>query len=90
MKVALIFYSYSGNTKKAVVYLKDKLIYNNIEVEMIEIKLVNEERNFFKQCLAAFRKKTPCICESLKYDLGAFDLAIFSTAVWAFKIRLKA
>ena len=85
-KIALIFYSYSGNTKKAIDCIKDKLIFKKINVETIEIKPLVEERNFFKQCIDSFRKKTPQLSDSLKYDLSTFDYIIFASPIWALTI----
>lgn len=49
-KVAIIFYSFSGNTRKIARFLKTEISSKaSKEVELIEIKPVREEKNFFKQ-----------------------------------------
>jgi flavorubredoxin len=85
MKVAIIFYSFSGNTKKACLFLKEKLIEKNVSVGLIELKPKEEETSFFKQGLQAFLKKKIKLKE-VEFDLEKYDFVIFASAVWAFTI----
>lgn len=86
-KVAIIFYSFSGNTRKIARFLKTEISSKaSKEVELIEIKPVREEKNFFKQSFQALKKKTPRLPGDLKYDLSEFQLVIFGSPVWAFSI----
>jgi len=86
MRLALVYYSFSGKTQRAVEYLQQELISKNQEVVVIEIKPQVEERNFFKQCLAAYFKKKIEFQSTLNYYLSEFDYVIFASAVWAFTI----
>lgn len=78
MKVAIVFYSFSGNTKSACMYLKE-----NLSADLIELKPIPEETSFIKQCKLAFFKVKPEL-KSVNYDLSGYDFVIFATAVWAF------
>jgi flavodoxin len=83
MKIAIVFYSFSGNTGKACQFLKDKLIEKKVDVDWRELKLEKEEKSFIKQCLDARSKKTPPLL-SADYDVSSYDLVIFASPVWAF------
>ena len=86
MKTALIYYSFSGNTARAVEYLYDKLLLIQNKVEIIRIRPQVEERNFFKQSWSALLKQRTDLSDDTNYELSDFDYIIFSTAVWAFAI----
>ena len=83
MKVALVYYSFSGNTKRACEYLREEFLLKGAEVEMIEARPRREAHNFFKQCIIALFKKKTALQEDLIYDLQNFDYIIFASAVWA-------
>jgi flavodoxin len=82
VKSAIIYYSYSGNTKKVAgilaEYLKEKY-----EVNLIELKARDESKNFFGQCNRAFWHKRATI-EETNIDLSEYNLVCFGTPVWAF------
>jgi len=82
MKVAIIFYSFSGNTKAACSLLKNKLA-KEAEVALIELKPKKEPRAFLSQCREAFLKKEPSL-DNVDFDLSSYDFCIFSSPVWAF------
>lgn len=82
MKSAIIYYSYTGNTKKVALELKNYLEKQG-SVELIEVKAVDETKSFFGQCNRALFKKEATI-EDMKFDLSGFDLICFGTPVWAF------
>ena len=85
MKAAIIFYSFSGNTRKAAQFIQSKLQGKNIEADLIDLQLKEDVRSFFKQCQHAFFKKLPEI-EQAKVDLSSYDYVIFASPVWAFTI----
>ncbi|MEI8349409.1 MAG: NAD(P)H-dependent oxidoreductase [Candidatus Omnitrophota bacterium] len=85
MKVAIIFYSFSGNTKSACLFLKGSLNSNGIAADSIELKPLREERSFFQQGRQAFRKHMPLLAD-VTYDLAAYDFVVFASPVWAFTI----
>jgi len=87
MKVALVFYSFTGNTKRAVLFLRDIFKSKNRECNLIELKPLKETTAFFKQCWEAFLKRKPeLISNREEYDLGEYNLIIIASPVWAFAI----
>ncbi|MBN2120248.1 MAG: NAD(P)H-dependent oxidoreductase [Candidatus Omnitrophica bacterium] len=86
MKAALIFYSFSGNTKRVIEHIKEKLVLKSIEVETFETKPLYETGNFFKQCFEAVSKTKPLLAGQLDYDLREFDFILVASPVWAFNI----
>ena len=82
MKVAIIFYSFSGNTKAACSSLKDRLA-KETEAIIIELKPKKESQAFLGQCCEAFLKKEPDL-DDTDLDLSSYDFCIFSSPVWAF------
>ena len=83
MNIAVVFYSFSGKTERACLFLKDKLIANGIEVDGVELKPQKEETSFFKQCIQAFLRSRPVLGETSLY-LDKYDLVVFASPVWAF------
>ena len=81
MKSAIIFYSYTGNTKKVALVLKEYLERQGT-AELIELKALDESKNFFGQCNRAFFGKEAKI-EDAQLDLSGFDLICVGTPVWA-------
>ncbi|MFH1519849.1 MAG: NAD(P)H-dependent oxidoreductase [Candidatus Omnitrophota bacterium] len=83
MKGAVVFYSFTGNTRRACLFLKEAIGALGNSLDLIDLKLEKETVLFLKQCLdAAFRKK-PQLLE-VNYDLGEYDFVIFASPVWAF------
>ncbi|MCM8773345.1 MAG: NAD(P)H-dependent oxidoreductase [Candidatus Omnitrophica bacterium] len=83
MKIAVVFYSFSGNTKRLASFLKEKFLEKKREVDLIELKPVREETVFLKQCMQAFLKRKPELLD-VQCDLKNYELVIFSSPVWAF------
>ena len=82
MKSIIIYYSFSGNTKKVAGLLAEYLKQKG-EVEIYELKDLNENGRFFSQCAKAFRHERTNIQET-NYDLSGYDLICFGSPVWAF------
>lgn len=82
MKSIIVYYSYSGNTKKVAhalaEYLKDKG-----EAELISLQALDESNSFFGQGNRAFRRIKARI-EPTKFDLSVYDLICLGSPVWAF------
>ena len=81
-KVAIVYYSMSGNTK----YLAEQ-ISKKVDADLIEIVPVKEYpdsgfKKFFWGGKSAVMKETP-ILENYKFDESKYDLVIFGTPVWA-------
>lgn len=82
MKSVVIYYSYTGNTKKVAEILFDNL-KSISEVEMLELKAKDESGNFFGQASRAFCRKRAEIAP-INFDLSKYDLVCLGTPVWAF------
>ncbi|MDD5618505.1 MAG: NAD(P)H-dependent oxidoreductase [Candidatus Omnitrophota bacterium] len=83
MKVAIISYSFSGNTKRACLFLMKKIKEKNIDASVFDLKPAKEEKAFLMQCKSAFYKHKVKI-QSPLFDLSTYDFAIFASPVWAF------
>lgn len=83
LKVGIIFYSFSGNTKKACEFLSNKLKEQQCDADLIELKLEREEKSFLKQCRDARAKKIPKILNE-NCDVSKYDFIIFASPIWAF------
>jgi len=83
MRVAIISYSFSGNTKRACLFLMKTIKDRNIDAVSFDLKPENEEKGFLKQCKSAFYRQRVNIQKTAP-DIGSFDFIIFSSPVWAF------
>jgi flavodoxin len=82
VKSIIIYYSFSGNTKKVSEILAEYLKQKG-EVEIIELKALDESDKFLAQAARAFRKKRAEIAAA-NFDLSQYDLICLGTPVWAF------
>lgn len=82
MKAAIIYYSYSGNTKKVVEVLAE-ILGQKGEVGVIALKALDESNKFLAQAVRAFQHKRAKI-NPVNFDLTNYDLICFGTPVWAF------
>ena len=82
MKSAVIYYSYSGNTKKVAEALAEFLMAKG-QADLIALTALDESDNFFVQCRRAFNSAKAKL-EPTNFDLSGYDLVCFGTPVWAF------
>jgi flavodoxin len=82
MKSIIIYYSYSGNTKKVAGILGEYLRQKG-QVDHLELMCLDESKSFLGQCRRAFAH-TKGQVQPLNFDLTNFDLVCFGTPVWAF------
>ena len=82
MKGVVIYYSYSGNTKKVVDILV-RHINQQGEVDVIELKGLDESDKFFGQVLRALQHKRAAV-QPVNFDLSGYDLICLGSPVWAF------
>ena len=82
MQSIIIYYSYSGNTKK-VAQMLTELLAQKGEVQQTELVGLDESKSFFGQCRRAFLRKKATL-QPVNFDLSEFDLICFGTPVWAF------
>lgn len=82
MKNAIIYYSYSGNTKKVAGILAE-LLSQKGQVQQIELIAQGESKSFLGQCHRAFHHLRAKI-NPVQVDLSDYDLVCFGSPVWAF------
>jgi len=82
MKSAIVYYSYSGNTRKVAQALMEALKQEG-EVREIELVPIDETRSFFGQCRRAFWHKKASL-QNVNFDLSGYDHICVGTPVWAF------
>jgi menaquinone-dependent protoporphyrinogen IX oxidase len=83
MLVALIFYSFSGNTRKVCEFLREKILQAGNQPDVVELELKEEETSFMRQGKAAQHRETPELT-NLDYNASKYDFVIFASPVWAF------
>ena len=82
MRAKIIYYSYSGNTKRVADVLAEHL-EKEYEVNILKLEALDESTSFFQQAKRAlFHKKAKISC--LDFDLSNSDLICLGTPVWAF------
>ena len=82
MKTAIVYYSYSGNTRKVAEVLAQAL-KDKSSVELIDLKALDESKSFFSQCRRAVVHTKGKIAQ-VNLDLSGYDLVCLGTPVWAF------
>lgn len=82
MKSIIIYYSYSGNTKKLADILSAHLRQIG-EVAIIELKGLDESDKFFHQAVRALMRKRAKI-QPVNFGLADYDLICLGSPVWAF------
>ncbi|MCX5697123.1 MAG: NAD(P)H-dependent oxidoreductase [Candidatus Omnitrophica bacterium] len=82
MKAAVIYYSYSGNTR-AVAQALSAHLKGEYEVQAIELTALDEPASFLGQCRRAF-SHTRAQIAPVDLDLSGCDLICVGTPVWAF------
>ncbi|MCQ2417100.1 MAG: NAD(P)H-dependent oxidoreductase [Oscillospiraceae bacterium] len=84
MKTAVVFYSLSGNTRKAAVEIAEALHADLLEVQTAEeMPKGNFMRMMHGGRLSTFKKCPPI--QPLHTDFSAYDSIILGTPVWAWK-----
>jgi len=83
MRIGIIYYSRTGNTKKAAEILKNKLEKNKDNVDLIEVKHTKKP-GFFKAGRAAMTQKELPI-KNTDFDLKEYDTILVGSPTWAGK-----
>ena len=82
MKSVIVYYSYTGTTKKTADILAETLSIKG-RVDKIALIALDESKSFLGQCNRAFRKVRAALT-AVNFDLSVYDLICFGTPVWAF------
>ena len=83
MKIGIVYYSRTGNTKQVAKTLEEKLKEKNAEVDLIEIEHVKRP-GFFTAGKAASRQLELPI-KNTDFDMGKYDVIIAGSPTWAGK-----
>ena len=82
MRSIVIYYSYSGNTKKVAEFLNEHLTEKG-PAEQLELNALDETKSFLGQCRRAVTHTRAAIA-SANFDLSGYDIICLGTPVWAF------
>jgi len=83
MKIAIVYYSRSGNTKKAAELIEKKLKERNRDVDLIEVQAVKNP-GFLSAGFTASRQKDLAL-KTTGVDLRMYDTFLVGTPIWAGK-----
>ena len=83
MKIGIIYYSRTGNTRNVAKKLEEKLKNKKISVELIEVKHTKKP-GFFRAGSAAIKQKDLPITNT-NFDLKKYDILLFGAPIWAGK-----
>lgn len=83
MKIGMIYYSRTGNTKKIAKILEEKLKEKNNEIDLIEIEHVKKP-GFFKAGKASV-KQLELPIKNTDFNMEKYDTIILGTPTWAGK-----
>ena len=81
MKVGIVYYSRTGNTRKAAEILQEKLKQHKADVELVEINHVKKP-GFFKAGRAAMTDMELPITNK-NFDLKKYDTILVGSPTWA-------
>ena len=82
MKALVVYYSFSGNTKKVAESFAEVLRQKG-QVELLRLKPEAETRNFFAQCREAIFRRRAKLSPQTSFDVGDYSLLCLGTPVWA-------
>ena len=81
MKIGLVYYSRTGNTRQIVNILEEKFIEKKVEVELIEIEQVKKP-GFFAAGKASM-KQLELPIKNNHFDMQKYDVIIVGSPTWA-------
>lgn len=82
MKIGIIYYSRTGNTKSIANRLKEDISKKKKDVEMIEI--LHEKRPGFLKAGRAGMKQIELPIKNTDFDISKFDKILIGVPVWGF------
>lgn len=81
MRSLIVYYSYTGNTKKVAQVLKE-VLRETKEVDIFELEPEDESNIFFIQAIRALSGKR-AILKQAPLDVAGYELICIGTPVWA-------
>lgn len=83
MKIGILFYSKSGNTKQITERIKNQSEEKKHDVDVVEVDL-EEQPGFFKASFSAIRQK-PLPIQNDIFDVSSYDLIFVGCPIWVGK-----
>ena len=83
MKIGIVYYSRTGNTRRIAKILEEKLKEKKAEVDLIEIE--HEKRPGFFAAGKASSKQLELPIKNKDFDMGKYDVVIAGSPTWAGK-----
>ncbi len=81
-KIALLYYSHTGNTQEVAKYLKEKIEKKNENVDLIQI-VAEKQPGFFKSISAA-RNQEVLPIKKMGCDISEYHTLIFAMPSWSY------
>jgi flavodoxin len=81
-KVAVIYYSRTNNTEKAVEFLKERMEEKDGRVRLVRI-IAEKDPNFFK-ALSVAKSQQSVTIRNTDFDLSDYDTIVFGVPSWAY------
>jgi flavodoxin len=81
MKIGIVYYSRTGNTRQTAKILEEKLKEKNAEVDLIEIEHV--KRPGFLTAGRASMKQQELPIKNIDFDMGKYDVILAGSPTWA-------
>ena len=81
MKIGIVYYSRTGNTRQAAKLLEEKLKGKNAEVDLIEIE--HEKRPGFFAAGKAASKQLKLPIKNTNFNMEKYDVIIAGSPTWA-------
>jgi len=83
MKIGIVYYSRTGNTKQVVKTLEEKFKEKNVDVDIIEIEHVKRPGFFTAGKAASHQLELPI--KNTDFDMGKYDVIVAGSPTWAGK-----
>jgi len=83
MKIGIVYYSRTGNTRQAAKILEEKLKEKKAEVDLIEIEHVKRPGFFTAGKAASHQQDLPI--KNTNFNMGKYDVIIAGSPTWAAK-----
>jgi flavodoxin len=80
MKIGLVYYSRTGNTREVAKILEEKLKVRNAEVDLIEIEHVKRPGFFTAGKTATKQQELPT--KNTDFDMGKYDVILAGSPTW--------
>ena len=84
MKVLIVYYSFTHNTKKTSLVLLEFLKEKGHQIDLVELKPQKEAKKFIHQALGAFTKTGGALSDDVNCDFSGYEAIFIASPVWAF------